>query len=124
MCVCVCVCVCVCRLLRYCNAVYNQNIIDRLTKGCILPFPKEGDLGKAKDYRDITLTYITAKIFNALPFNNLGPESEKVLRKNQNCFRRNRGTTSKNIDNQSNIGRRSSRNPRGDTIISRFLYGI
>ena len=24
-------------LLRHCNAVYNQNTIDRWTKGCILP---------------------------------------------------------------------------------------
>ena len=32
------------RLLRHCNAVYNQNTKDRLTKGCILPFPKRGDL--------------------------------------------------------------------------------
>ena len=29
-------------LLRYCNAVYNQNIIDRWKKGCILSFPKRG----------------------------------------------------------------------------------
>ena len=26
-------------LLRHCNAVYNQNLIDRWTKGCILTFP-------------------------------------------------------------------------------------
>ena len=32
-------------LLRHCNAVYNQNPIDRWMKGCILPFPKKGDLG-------------------------------------------------------------------------------
>ena len=43
-------------LLRHCNAVYNQNPIDRWTKGCILPFPKKGDLGLAKNYRGITLT--------------------------------------------------------------------
>ena len=35
--------------LRLCNAVYNQNIIDRSTKGCILPFPYKGDLGLAKE---------------------------------------------------------------------------
>ena len=29
-------------LLRHCNAVYNQNRIDRWMKGCILPFPKKG----------------------------------------------------------------------------------
>ena len=27
-------------LLRHCNAIYNQNPIDRWTKGCILPFPE------------------------------------------------------------------------------------
>ena len=27
--------------LQHCNAVYNQNTIDRWTKGCILPFPKK-----------------------------------------------------------------------------------
>ena len=37
-------------LLRHCNAVYNQNPIDRWMKGCILPFPKKGDLGLAKNY--------------------------------------------------------------------------
>ena len=31
-------------LLRHCNAVYNQNPIVRWMKGCILPFPKKGDL--------------------------------------------------------------------------------
>ena len=29
-------------LHRHCNAVYNQNPIDRWMKGCILPFPKRG----------------------------------------------------------------------------------
>ena len=53
-------------LLRHCNAVYNQNPIDRWMKGCILPFPKKGDLGLAKNYRCITLTSIAAKIYNAL----------------------------------------------------------
>ena len=37
-------------LLRHCNAVYNQNLIDRWMKGCILPFPKKSDLGLAKNY--------------------------------------------------------------------------
>ena len=50
-------------LLRHCNAVYNQNLIDRWMKGCILPFPEKGDLGLAKNYRGITLT---SKIDNIL----------------------------------------------------------
>ena len=53
-------------LLRHCNAVYNQNPKDRWMKGCILPFPKKGDLRLAKNYRGITLTSIAAKIYHAL----------------------------------------------------------
>ena len=49
-------------LLRHCNAVYNQNTIDRWMKGRIVPFPKKFDLGLAKNYRGITLTSIAAKI--------------------------------------------------------------
>ena len=68
-------------LLRHCNAVYNQNPIDRWTKGCILPFPKKGDLGLAKIYRGITLTSIAAKIYNALLRNRRVPQIDKILRK-------------------------------------------
>ena len=63
-------------------------------KGCILPFPKKGDLGLAKNYRGITLTSIAAKIYNALLRNRIEPEIDNILRKNQNGFRRNRSTTS------------------------------
>ena len=49
-------------LLRHCYAVYNQNAIDRWTKVSILPFPKKGDRGIAKNYRGIILTSIAAKI--------------------------------------------------------------
>ena len=80
--------------LRHCNAVYNQNSIDRWMKGCILPFPKKGDLGLAKNYRGITLTSIVAKIYNALLQNRIEPKIDNILRKNQNGFRRNRSTTS------------------------------
>ena len=81
-------------LLRHCNAVYNQNPIDRWTKGCTLPFPKKGDLGLAKNYRGITLTSIAAKIYNALLRNRIVSQIEKILRKNKNGFRRNRSMTS------------------------------
>ena len=81
-------------LLRHCNAVYNQNTIDRWIKGCILPFSKKGDLGLAKNYRGITLISITAKIYNALIRNRIEPKIDNILRKNQNGFRRNRSTTS------------------------------
>ena len=50
-------------LLRHRNSVYNQKTIYRCTKGCILPFPKKGDLGIAKNYGGITVTSIVAKIY-------------------------------------------------------------
>ena len=81
-------------LLRQCNAVYNQNGIERWMKGCILPFPKKVDLGLAKYYRGITLTSIAAKIYNALLRNRIEPKIDNILRKNQNGFWRNRSTTS------------------------------
>ena len=81
-------------LLRQCNAVYNQNWIERWTKGCILPFPKKCDLGLAKNYRGITLTSIAAKIYNALLRNRIEPKIDNILWKNQNGFRRNRSKTS------------------------------
>ena len=81
-------------LLRHCNAVYNQNTIDRWTKEYILPFPKKGDLGLAKNYRGITIISRVAKIYHALLRNRIEHKIEKILRKNQNGFRRNRSTTS------------------------------
>ena len=85
-------------LLRFCNAVYNQNTIDSWTKGCILPFPKEADLRIAKNYQGITFTSIAAKIYNALLLNCIEPKIEKIFRKNQNGFRRNQSTTSQILD--------------------------
>ena len=52
-------------LLRHCDAVHNQNPIDRWTKGCILPFPKKGGIGLAKNYRGITLIPIAARYTTA-----------------------------------------------------------
>ena len=63
-------------------------------KGCILPFPKKGDLRLAKNYWGITLTSIAAKIYNALLRNRIVPKIDNILRKNQNGFQRNRSTTS------------------------------
>ena len=74
---------------RHCNAKS-----DRWMKGCILPFPKKGDLGLAKNYIGITLTSIAAKIYNALLRNLIQSKIDNILRKNQNGFWRNRSTTS------------------------------
>ena len=80
--------------LRHCNAVYNQNTIDRWTKGCILPFPKKGDFELAENYWGITLISIVAKIYDALLRNHIKPKIEKILRKNQNGSQRNWSTMS------------------------------
>ena len=63
-------------------------------KGCILPFPKKGDLRLAKNYRGITLTSIAARIYNELLHNRIEAKIDNILRKNQNGFQRNRSTTS------------------------------
>ena len=74
-------------LLRHCNTVYNQNPIDRWTKGCIPHFLKKGDLGLAKNYHSSqNLQCPTTKPHV--------PQIDKIQRKNQNGFRRNRSTTS------------------------------
>ena len=71
------------------GAVCNQNT-DGWVKGCILSLPKKGDLGLAKN-QDITLTFIAAKIHNALLCNCIKPK----IGKNQNGFSRNRSTMSR-----------------------------
>ena len=62
--------------------------------GRMHPFPKKGDRRLAKNYRDIILTSIAAKIYNALLRNRIEPKIDNILWKNQNGFRRNRSTTS------------------------------
>ena len=104
-------------LLRQCNAVYNQNRIERWMKGCILPFPKKDDLGLAKNYRGITLTSIAAKIYNALLRNRIEPKIDNILRKNQNGFRRNRSTTSEIL-----IIRRILEGIRAKNLLATLLF--
>ena len=111
-------------LLRHCNAVYNQNPIDRWTKGCILPFPKKGDLGLAKNYRGITLTSIAAKIYNALLRNRIEPKIDNILRKNQNGFRRNRSTTSQILNHPQNPWGCTGKEPTSDINICRLYQGF
>ena len=108
-------------LLRHCNAVYNQNPIDRCMKGCILPFPKKCDLGLAKNYRGITLTSIAAKIYNALLCNRIQPKIDNMLRKNQNGFQRNKSTNSQILSIRRILEGVQSKKPTGNNIIC-WLY--
>ena len=71
-------------LLGFCNDVYQQEPIESWIEGCLLPFPKQGDLGLTANYRGITLTAIAAKIYNLMLLNRIRPAIEKVLRRNQN----------------------------------------
>ena len=80
-------------LLESCNSVYSHETIERWREGCILPFPKKGNLSLIKNYRGITLTSIAAKIFNLMILNRIRPEIDPILRKNQNVFRKNRSTS-------------------------------
>ena len=110
-------------LLQYCNAIYNQNIIDRWTKSCIFLFSKKSDLGIAKNYQGITLTSIAAKIYNALLLDHIEPEMRKFLGRTKIAFGK--------IDPwhhkfcQSGECRRClCKKPWGDTIVCRFLLDI
>ena len=79
-------------LLECCNSVYQQEVISSWRKGCILPFPKKGNLNITKNYRGITLTAISAKIYNLMLLNKIRPAVDPLLPKNQNGFRRKRST--------------------------------
>ena len=56
-------------------------------------FHKKGDLRIVKIYCGVTLTFIAAKIYNALLLNCIEPENEKILRIKM-VFQRNPSTTS------------------------------
>ena len=79
-------------LLKSCNTVYRQSHIQAFSEDCTIPFPKKGDISTTINYRGITLTAIAAKIYNTMLRNRIQPEIEKVLRRNQNGFRKNRST--------------------------------
>ena len=56
-----------------------------------LPHEKQPKI--TKNYKDIILTIFTAEIYNALILNHIKVEMEKILRKNQDSFQRNRSIT-------------------------------
>ena len=68
-------------LLGFCNAVYKTIAVEKWAKGCIIHFPKRGDLAITKNYRGTTLTSIAAEVYNDLLVNRIKPEIKKILRK-------------------------------------------
>ncbi len=80
------------QLLEVCNKAYHGDVPAIWRKGAILPFPKKGDLGKTANYRGITLSPVSAKIYNRMLLNRMRPQIDSKLRINQNGFRQNRST--------------------------------
>ena len=80
------------QLLEFCNDLFSQKPIEYWTKGCILPFPKKGDLTVTDNYRGITLTCIAAKLYNTMIRERIQPVIDEIFRPNQNGFRKNRST--------------------------------
>ena len=79
-------------LLDICNMALHGDKPSEWSRSVILPFPKKGDLGRASNYRGISLTCISTKIYNKLLLYRIRPHIEPLLRNNQNGFRPNRGT--------------------------------
>ena len=90
--------------------------LEKWMKGSILPFPKKGDLGITKNYRVIYLKTRAAKVHYVVLVNHIQPEIEKILRKNQNGFRRNFTDS----DYQSNHQRNTGKESRSNITIRRF----
>ena len=82
-------------LLEFCNHTFEYHSPPSawLTGG-IIPVPKKGDLTLASNYRGITLMTIASKIYNKLILNRIVPFLDPLVRKNQNGFRKGRGTLS------------------------------
>ena len=112
------------KFLQLCNAVHKQNTIANWTKDCIF-FTKKCDFGITKNYKGIKIITITTKVYNVLLLNRMKPETEKILRKNQNGYRRNRPKLLKILSIHRIIkGVNAKKESRGNTILHRFLLGF
>ena len=81
-------------LLSFCNKTYSGNRPKEWGLSGITPIPKKGDLTITDSYRGISLTQVASKIYNRCLLNRVRPVIDKVLRPNQNGFRKGRSTTS------------------------------
>ena len=88
--------------------------------GCIIPFTKKSDLEITKNKLGITVKSKAAKIYYALLLNRIEPEIEKIIRKNENGFRRNQFTTSQILTICPILEKKS----RNNSPICRFLHSI
>ena len=78
--------------LTFCNEGLNERFPSASSKSSMFATQKKGDLKLPSNYRGITLTAISAKIYNSLLLNQISENIEPILRQNQNGFRKGRST--------------------------------
>ena len=89
------------------NTVYKQNTTENWTKGCILPFPKEGELGITENFKRILLLILPLRLII------LRKKSERLSKKSLNLF---------TDSDYPSIDRRSTnKESRDNMMIERFL---
>ena len=79
-------------LLTFCNEALNGILPSDFSKLSTFATPKKEDLKLPSNYRGITLTAISAKIYNSLLLNRISEHIEPIRRRNQNSFRKGRST--------------------------------
>ena len=82
------------QLLEVCNKTLHKDKAAIWVKSGLIPIPKKGDLGYAKQYRGISLSVIAAKSYNKMFLLRIRPHIEPILRINQNGFCPGRSTLS------------------------------
>ena len=90
--------------------MYKQNTIERLTKGCIFPFPKEGDPPKSPK------TTLTAKVYNVLLLSRIKTETEISKEKSERLSEKSILNIT-DSDSPSNHRKSSYKRFRGNTIV-------
>ena len=66
------------------------------TTSIIVPLPKKGNLSLMKNYREISLLSITAKVYNKIPLNRIRDHVDPILRINQAGIRSGRSCCQEN----------------------------
>ena len=72
----------------FCNKTYNGNRSKEWGLSGITPILKKGNLTITDNYRFISLTQVASKSYNDCLLNRIHPVIDKVLRPNQNGFRK------------------------------------
>ena len=75
-------------LLTFCNEALNGILSSAFSESSMFATSKKGDFKLPSDYRGITLTSISAKIYNSFLLNRISEHIELILQRNQNDFRK------------------------------------